>query len=317
MIKSRNLRGSGVALMLATSAVAGFAVPTAALADPTPECNVGAGVGSTECGVDATASGAGAVAVGNLSQSTGNISTAVGQSAVASGLAASAFGSQTVASGTASTALGHNSDATGVAATAVGVSAQATQNFTTAVGQLANAAHIGSTAIGAMSATTAANQVALGGVGTHVRVGDIAASTAAQQSTSVGVATVDANGVLGRNTTILPAISNLQASIGSQAGAISALETDTVTLFDLASEARSDIREANEGVAMALAMDSPSVPAGARFALSGGIGYFKNRAAFAAAISAAIGDMSSVSAGLGYGFNSKEVGARGGFQIAW
>ena len=319
MKTSTSLRGFGpvIALGLATSALTAIAVPTPARADATPECNVGAGPGSTECGVDATATGAGGVAVGNLSQSTGDISTAAGQSAVASALGATAYGSQTVASGTASTALGHNSDATGLASTAVGVSAQATQNFTTAIGRLANAAHIGSTAIGAMSATTAANQVALGAVGTHVRIGDIAASTAAQQATSVGVATVDANGVLGRNTTIMPAISSLQASLGSQAGAISALETDTVTLFDLVGEARGDIREANEGVAMALAMDSPSIPAGAKFALSGGVGYFKNRAAFAAAISVAVGEMSSVSAGLGYGVNSKEIGARGGFQIAW
>jgi hypothetical protein len=316
MNNSKKLR-SGLVLVLTSSALSTIAVPRAALADATPECNVGAGVGSTECGADATATGTGGVAVGNLAQSTGNISTAVGQSAVASGLAASAFGSQTVASGTASTALGHNSDATGLASTAVGVSAQATQNFATAVGQLANAAHTGSTAIGAMSATTAASQVAVGGVGTHVRIGDIAASTAAQQANSVGVATVDANGVLGRNTAIMPAISTLQSSFSSQAGAITALGADNVTLFDLADKARGNIREANEGVAMALAMDSPSIPAGAKFALSGGVGYFKNRAAFAAAISAAVGEMSSVSAGVGYGFNSKEIGARGGFQIAW
>ena len=82
------------------------------------------------------------------------------------------------------------------------MSAQATQNFATAVGRLANAAHSNSTAIGANSTTTAANQVVLGGTGTHVRVGDIAASTAAQQASSVGVATVDANGVLGRDTSM-------------------------------------------------------------------------------------------------------------------
>lgn len=316
MFKSTNLHGARHVLVLATSLTA-FALPTAARADATPECNVGPGLNSTECGVDSTATGTGAVAVGNVAQATGNISAAGGQTAVASGLAATAYGSQTIASGTASTAIGHNSDATGIASTALGVSAQATQNFTTAVGQLANAAHIGSTALGAMSATTAPNQVALGAVGTHVRIGDIAASTAAQEASSVGVATVDANGVLGRNTTIMPAISSLQASMGSHAVAISALETDTVTLFDLADEARGDIREANEGVAMALAMDTPNVPAGAKFALSGGIGYFKNRAAFAAAISAAVGETSSVSAGVGYGFNSQEFGARGGFQIAW
>jgi hypothetical protein len=175
---------------------------------------------------------------------------------------------------------------------------------------LANANFVGSTAVGNGATTTAANQVALGGAGSAVRVGDIAASTAAQQTSSVGLATVDANGILGRDTTIMPALS-------SQSAAIGALQSDTTTLFDLTDGLRRDVHDANEGVAMALAMDSPSIPAGANFAMSGGVGYFKSRAAFAAAISAAVGTMSSLSAGIGYGFSSKELGARAGFQVAW
>ena len=88
-------------------------------------------------------------------------------------------------------------------------------------------------------------------------------------------------------------------------------------MFDLARENRSDIRDANEGVAMALAMDTPSIPAGARLAVSGGVGYFKNRTSLATAVSIAVGQMSSVSGGVAYGFDSKEVGARAGFQFAW
>jgi hypothetical protein len=275
------------------------------------------GIGSFAGGVLSVASGNLSTAAGRMATATGVQSTAIGANSVASGLASAAFGDQAVASGTASTALGHNSDATALGSTAVGVGAQATQEGATAIGRLADAAHAGSTALGASSTTTAANQVALGGAGTHVRIGDITASTAAQQSSSIGIATVDANGVLGRNATIIPAISSLQAGFASQASAIGTLQNDTATLFDLADRARGDIRDANEGVAMALAMDSPGIPAGAKFALSGGFGYFKNRGAFAAAMSAAVGEMSSVSAGIGYGINSNEIGARGGFQIAW
>lgn len=150
-----------------------------------------------------------------------------------------------------------------------------------------------------------------------MRIGDITASTAAQDSASVGVATVDSAGVLGRDTTIMPAITSLQSSFSSQSSAIAALQTDSVSLFELVDDVRGEVREANEGVAMALALDTPSIPPGARFAMSGGIGHFKNRTALAAAISAAVGEMSSVSAGLGYGFKSSEVGARAGFQVAW
>ena len=69
--------------------------------------------------------------------------------------------------------------------------------------------------------------------------------------------------------------------------------------------------------AMALAMDTPNIPAGAHFAASGGVGYFKNRAALATAIAAAVSEMSQVSAGVSYGFDSHEIGARAGFQFAW
>jgi hypothetical protein len=105
--------------------------------------------------------------------------------------------------------------------------------------------------------------------------------------------------------------------VSTQASAISALQGDTVTLFELTDDLRGDVRDAEEGVAMALALDSPSIPAGAHFALSGGVGHFKSRTALAVAMSAAVGEMSSVSAGVGYGFRSQEIGARAGFQVAW
>jgi hypothetical protein len=95
------------------------------------------------------------------------------------------------------------------------------------------------------------------------------------------------------------------------------LQTQTATLFDLADSNRRGIRKANEGVAMALAMDTPAVPSGANYAMSGGIGYFDERAAATAAFAARVGEMSQVSAGIGVGFGSGEVGARAGFQMAW
>jgi hypothetical protein len=68
---------------------------------------------------------------------------------------------------------------------------------------------------------------------------------------------------------------------------------------------------------MALAMESPAVPAGKSFALSGGVGGYEGKHALATAISAAIGETANVSAGVGYGFNTGEVGYRAGFQFAF
>ena len=68
---------------------------------------------------------------------------------------------------------------------------------------------------------------------------------------------------------------------------------------------------------MALAMDTPVLPAGANMAVSGGFGYFRNRVGGTAAFAARVGNMTSVSAGVGVGFDSGTVGGRVGFQHAW
>ncbi len=240
------------------------------------------GLASTAVGVSAQATQLGATALGRLSAATGERSlaagnfaqasalgtTALGDQTVANGMAATALGQQAEATGVASTALGHNSRATGVAATAVGVSAQATQLGATAVGRLASATFAGSTAIGATATTTAANQVALGGAGSSVRIGDIAASTAAQVG-PVSVATVDANGTIGRDTTLYSRIASIEALNLAQTGAIDNLNNRVSVLFDLREEDRRDMRQ---GIAAATAMGHapfPSEPGRTSYVLNG------------------------------------------------
>lgn len=278
---------------------------------------------STAVGALAIATGARSLAVGAFAEATGPGSIAIGDRSLANALNATALGQETTAQGIASTALGHNADATALASTAVGVSAQATGMGSTALGRIANASAAGSTALGASAAatfanstavgtgaaTTAANQVSLGGTGSSVRVGDVAASTAAQ-SGPVSVATVDASGTLGVNSTLIPTTAALQTASTTQAGQIE-------TLFDLADHNRRDIRRAYEGVAMALAMDSPGLSSGARFAVSGGIGVYGDRVAGTAAFTARVGVATAFSAGIGMGFSSGKVGARAGVAHEW
>ena len=191
---------------------------------------------------------------------------------------------------------------------AVGRQAQATAANSTALGDNARALHAGSTAIGAGATTTAANQVTIGAAGTTVRLGGY---------TTAGVLVNDANGNVTSNTTLIPAVAALQSQIGTINTNVTSLQTSVTTLFDLADVNRRDIRKANEGVAMALAMESPGLPSGANFAVAGGVGYFQNRVAGTAAFTARVGDMSSFSAGVGFGLDSGEIGARAGFQAAW
>jgi hypothetical protein len=68
---------------------------------------------------------------------------------------------------------------------------------------------------------------------------------------------------------------------------------------------------------MALSMETPQLPAGTRFGVAGGIGYYQNRLAGTASFAARVGENAAFSAGLGLGFDSGEVGARAGFSAAW
>mgnify|MGYP006195670207 CR=1 FL=1 len=54
--------------------------------------------------------------------------------------------------------------------------------------------------------------------------------------------------------------------------AIMDLQGQTMLLFDLVDHNRQRIRKANEGVAMALAMESPVLFPGTSFGVSGGFG---------------------------------------------
>jgi autotransporter adhesin len=195
------------------------------------------------------------VALGDQAQATGFHSTALGGEAVASGRGAQAFGWQAKATGNVSLAVGHQSTASGIGSTALG--------------RAANAAFDNSTAVGINATTTRANQVMVGGAGSSVTIGDIAASTSAQVGPT-DVMTVDASGTLGRDTSIRPAISALQASDALQNSQIAALnalvggefnsrlsgiEAAQIALFDLAKINR---KQAQRGIAAAVAMaDAP------------------------------------------------------------
>lgn len=349
-----------------TNAPAGTAVGAHSSATGTASTAVGifataATNGSFAGGVFSTASGTSSIVLGQFSEARGADSIAVGgnsafsldtfegqnantgtRGAYANGIGAVVIGGQarvgTILPGPDPFTPGDPSlDTAANFGTAIGFQSTATATNATAIGATARAGQAGATAIGFGATTTAANQVALGAAGSSVRIGDIAASNAAQTGV-VAVATVDANGTLGRNTTLVPAVTALQSASGTQAGQITALQSGQAaqasqitalqsgqtamsgrmnTLFDLADVNRREIRKANEGVAMALAMETPALPAGARVGVAGGFGYYNDRVAGTAAFAVRVGDRSAISGGIGVGMNTGEVGARAGFQAAW
>jgi autotransporter adhesin len=214
-------------------------------------------------------------------------------------------------------AFGWKANATGAQAVAVGNQAQATGDNSTSLGNGANASAANSTAIGRNALASGANSTAIGqgactaGFANSVAIGTGTVNTAANQ-VNVGGRTISgvANGVLATDAVNM---GQLNAAIGD----ITALENSVAGLFNENRHQDKEIGKATEGVAMALALDSPSIPAGATFAISGGIGGYNGKHALATAISAAVGEMATVSAGFGYGLSTHEIGYRAGFQVAF
>jgi len=275
---------------------------------------------ATAFGGLAIANGVRSAAFGSQAEATAVGATAIGDQAIASGASSTALGQLAEATAPAATALGHNADAFGLASTAVGVRAAATGTASTAVGRFAAASGVnttalgsgatatlaGSTAIGFGSATTAANQVSIGGTGSSVRIGDIAASTAAQTGT-LGVATVDANGTLGRNTTLLTSVATLQSASASQLAQLTSLDGSVTTLFDLRSRDRDDFKR---GIAAATAMGQasfPSAPGKTSYVLNGAM--FRGEAAVGGSLMHRFDTDTPIAVGVGVSIAGKKNNA--------
>jgi len=202
-----------------------------------------------------------------------------------------ATGQASFASGDNSTAAGQLSTASGADSTALGQGSVASGTDSTAVGQGSQATHDNAMALGAGAQTTAANQVIVGGAtNTYTTPGIASAASRAAQTGPVELVTTDLNG-------------NLASDGGATAAAIRGLNED--------------VRENRDGVAMALAMQSPSLAGAENFALSGGFGAYAGGSAFAATGAVRISPNAQLDGGIGVGFRENRVGGRIGVTFKW
>ena len=153
-------------------------------------------------------------------------------------------------------------------------------------------------ALGSGAQTTAANQVVIGGAtNTYTTPGIASAASRAAQVGPVEIVTSDANG-------------NLATDGGAFSGALGSISGDV-------RRNRDDIRENRDGVAMALAMQAPSLAGAENFALSGAFGAYAGSTAFAASGAVRISPNAQLDAGLGVGFDENRVGGRVGVTFKW
>jgi autotransporter adhesin len=177
----------------------------------------------------------------------GSDALAVGYGAVASGASAAAFGTGAVAAGNGSVATGPSAVAAGTGSIAIG--------------RGATAAQAGAVAIGADATTTRANQVAIGGSGnTYTLAGVNSAASTAAQSGPVRVVTADASGNLATTAFDITDITTRIDKVERDVSAVSA--------------------EAREGIAMAMAMTSASMPsAGGKTSWASNVATFSGQVA--------------------------------------
>ncbi|MXO87014.1 hypothetical protein GRI38_13350, partial [Altererythrobacter aurantiacus] len=165
---------------------------------------------------------------------------------------------------------------------------------------------------------TAANQVTLGGTGSSVRIGDIAASTAAQEG-PVEAVTVDGNGTLG--TTAIATAASVQnvrvamdhiaavtdAQFGALENRVGALETG---LSDLGFKLDRMGESTSGGIASAMALGGIGIVPGKSISLTVSGATYGGEQAVAGQFSGRLRENLYLSAGVTTNTADDEVGAR-------
>jgi len=219
------------------------------------------------------------VAIGRGAVASG--STAVGGAAQATGANSAAFGADAATTGDNSTALGEQSLASGTGSTALGEGARATQS--------------NAMALGAGAQSTAANQVMIGtAANTYTLPGIASAASRTAQVGPVELVTTDAQG-------------NLATDGGAFTGGVGT----SLSRLD------KQIRENRDGIAMALALQSPSLAGAESYAFSAGWGGFDGGSAFAASGAVRIAPGAQLDGGIGIGLRENTLGGRLGVTFKW
>ena len=302
------LNGNFVAIGVASSADGVNAVALGPLSHAAGDRAIAIGSSSNANGLEATAIGGGSTALGAAATATGTSSsaigasaTATGQASTASGTTASAFGQGSQAISNAATAIGQASTASAVGATAVGQGSAASGINATAVGIGASAAFNNSAAFGSGATASAPNQIAVGTtLNTYKLSGVASAASLSAQSGPIKVVTTDAAGNLA--TAAFSGVSNSQ---------------DIATLQSNVSTLQTQIRQAFEGTAMAIALGGSALPADKKFAFSANWGTFRGENAVGLSGQMRLSQYVVMNGGVASGFAQGGVGGRAGLTVAW
>jgi autotransporter adhesin len=255
-------------------------------------------VNAVAIGVGQTATGSGAVAIGDPNTATGTGAVAIGADNTATGDGAVAIGNLSQALSDGAVAIGNSAIADGTNGVAIGNGAS-------------NAAFANSVAIGNGSVNTADNQVHVGGR----TIAGVAAGALNLTSTDAvnGSQLFATNQVVAGHTS---QIATNTAAIATLGTAITGMQADIGTLFDLRKEDRRDMKQ---GIASAVAIANapmPSNPGGVSYALNGAT--FRGEYAVGGSLNFRLNTEKPMALGVGFSYagnknNSARVGVSGEF----
>ncbi|WP_170304703.1 hypothetical protein [Croceicoccus estronivorus] len=208
------LRSQAMLAITLSGSVLSLLLASPAHADNTPECNVGAGVNSTECGADSVASGGGSTAIGGFARAEADKSTAVGVAAVAG------FGG--------STAVGQTATAGAIETTAVGRSATVTSSHGSALGAASAVLATNSVALGYGSQALESNTVSIGTVGGERRLVNVADGINGTDGVNVSQLASEADQRAATDVLLQSNISSNRSGIAANTAAIARNSADII-----------------------------------------------------------------------------------------
>jgi autotransporter adhesin len=199
-----------------------------------------------------------------------------------------------VATGTGAVALGADNTATGTGAVAIGNASSATSD--------------GAVAIGDGAVASRAGQVALGNnVSTYTLAGLSSDASNEAQAGALRLVTTDMAGNLGTMDIDMSAIQGLGGRVG-------ALENQVAALGGaLARQAR----QADGGIAAAMALGGTVMPPDTTFAVSFNLATYRGQQGFSGAIVARVSDHVWVSGGVAGSTVRGSTGGRAGITFGW
>ena len=226
---------------------------------------------------------------------------------------------------------GGNSTTTGPNATTLGSGTSAGQDGT-ALGANSSVSGTNSVALGQGSTDGGqANVVSVGAVGSERKIVNVAAGTSGTDAVNFAQLTSVAGSVataLSNSNTALSTANSAQAAVtaqGTTIASIQALDVQQSAAITSLQTAQASVgaqiftvdRNANGGIAAAMAMGGTIMPADAKFAVSFNLATYRGEQGFSGAATVRVSDHVYVSGGFAGSTVKGSTGARAGMTLAW